>query len=326
MLSKKTLKFEEEMEMLHKNLADGLDMISPHSEMRPTIETDEYQATNQLGGQLKVMSRGLMSNSKSWSTLEKKLEANYNNLQNIQSENDKIKEANQELLERLEFEKQRTSMLDKEIEVLRKEKGFYEKMYNDMRVDIEVMKDNQTKEIAKLKEEHESHLKSHKSLNESFRRDLETDSSKKHNEDDINDDTFITSSMISNNIKSPEKHFQQLGKLRTALSKMLEVNKLLKSEISILESQLSMRCKADLYISDPLGIIKANKVLLVESEIQTNNNFLNELEESKDAHDLIEQLSNKVESLIFREIEMQSVINDLEFKLKCHKKFISEQL
>ena len=101
LLSKKTLKLEEEIEMLHTHVADELDMTSPNYEMTPTVEYSGDNA-NTLSDQLKVLSTGLLKQSKSWKTLEKKFEANSNHIQGIQSENSKLRLSNQEFQRKLD--------------------------------------------------------------------------------------------------------------------------------------------------------------------------------------------------------------------------------
>lgn len=320
------LKLEEEMEVLQKNVSDSLDMVSPSYEVQPTNDVRQGDTPTQDGGTYRSVRRSILDQSTNWANLDKKLQANFNFVQSIQEENDRLKAELKELQTRTDQEVQRTRMLEQETIVLSKEKSFYEKMCNDVKAELSQVKDGQCRDITRITEECEAELKN-KALEESFKRDLDDTTNRVQSQSfGDNDETFLTTSIVSTNIKDPEQHFKAMDKLRKALTKVVSENKILKSELSVLETTLYMRSRPILGLSAPLSIIRERKRALVESEIQTTEDLDYLSQQSQIMNETVEAMTSKIESLIMREIEMQSTINDLEFKLKCHKKFISGKL
>lgn len=322
-MNKKLLRVQEELETLQKNVSDSLDMASSRIEESPSNEPgliDCWETQNFADN----YGTKVLKESNAWTASGKKLEANLVSFQALHSDNEKNKKLVEKLQLSLSYEQKRLIMLEQEVAVLGKEKGFYERLYTETIAHIESLKKADSQEIATLREQLEDNLKMKCNLVESFKCDFEDKSSCKSSIEFIyNDETFLTSSMISNNVRTPDQQAKHVTNLRAALNKVTEDNKALKSELTAMETRLAA-AKTPLYISEVMEIVEAHKEPKLDAQMQTES-CLEELSQELDANDeVIEQMTHKIECLLLREIEMQSTINDLEFKLKCHRKYIAE--
>ena len=268
-----------------------------------------------------------MLDSKVCENLNKKFETSFKNLKSLLDDNERLKQLNIETQQQLERELKHVSMLNQEIEVVTKEKAFYEKMYQETLANLNSAKVSHKEELNRLKEHYEAKLK-HES-NEEMR--IAPDADVHRNPYNISyfeksNENFPLSSQNSGNPYNPVNYKKHLTKLRATLSRTLHENKTLKSKITSLESCVPPENKPNYDISKPLCMVRLFRTTLMESETQTESCLVSDLNQSMKDKEHIEELNSKIETLIFNEIEFQSVIDDLEFKLRCHKKFISSKL
>lgn len=326
-MSKKMLKLEEELESFHKNVADSLDVLNPVLETNYKTELEPKTPTAMRSFKFDESKKGSLKQSKSWNTLEKKLEINFSNLQTIQNENKRLQNQNTDLEQTSLHNFNKIGMLEKEIEVLTKERGFYEKLYVSRSNDYKLVKEKHAKEITALKDEYNKSLKTQSLMKDSYfeanSRVRDTGYNSSLYNQIIDDRSTSQKELYGSHVQ--QKLHEKINELKSALTIATEQNKALKHKMTYLEKMDTSKSKFVVGISGSMTIFSLSKVSLVNTGVQTLDNMIGYAKELEEYEDTVNTLNNKIESLIHREIELQMTINDLEFKLRCHKKFINDQ-
>ena len=327
LLKNRKLQLEDTEEALCKTIAESLDTINSLFKIRPTPDSDYQFPDYQLKDPFETSDQSPIPSSEVWAKIKCKLKESYNSIKDLQTDNRKLIELNLKANQQLERETEHAAMLDKEIEVISKEKVLYDKMYQDTLSSLNSAKENHAKEVKDLKEYYEAKLKDRESQ-ETYAKSIVDNRPEQDKSSPLKQfhGTLVSSSQISTNLSSPSNQNNHLAKLRSALGRAIEENKRLTAKITTLEDYLLAKQKPVYDLSQHVSIIQISKNPLVESEIQTIDSLATDVEQSAQNTEYVNELNNKIEKLIFREIELQTIIDDLEFKLRCHKKFISSKL
>ena len=361
--NKQMKKMEEELDNFKNKVSMNLDRLSPFPKQRresrftlPNHNTTkpELKKDNEEEYRLK---------QDSFAILDEKFENNLKQITLLQSKVTQIEEQKALVEKRCVNLKRENEFLEKDISILRKEKDFYDKMFKNSQNDIKRVKDTSSKKIKEIESKFKSTIseletKLKKSQVSNGQNEFIEDSTKAKNmfiSEEVTNDEDLTRNAQKRKINLLERN---LSRIMAEKRLLLESNKALKEALETKETVIKELKNYEFRDSVRSGRRHSNYTesrfnnfdfsMTEISEIKYKHNidrmvqtelvgdqfnishfeqlYLKQLEKCKQLEETNNQLMEKLQDIVSREIKLQEKIEELELQLKVRQKYMEDNL